>query len=106
MPEGADEAPTGALLETCFRQVEYAGVLAGAENPEGARQLVDFLLSADVQADIPDAMYMYPVDGSVALPEAWERFAPLSPEPFTVDPEAIDANRDEWIRTWTDTVIG
>ena len=26
---------TSALLDTCFRQVEYAGVLAGAENPDG-----------------------------------------------------------------------
>ncbi len=28
--------PTSALLDTCFRQVEYAGVLDGAENPDGA----------------------------------------------------------------------
>ena len=28
---------TEALLDTCFQQVEYAGVLAGAANPEGAR---------------------------------------------------------------------
>ncbi|WP_298455252.1 thiamine ABC transporter substrate binding subunit [uncultured Cellulomonas sp.] len=104
--EGADESPTGALLDTCFRQVEYAGVLAGADNPEGAQQLVDYLLSPEVQAQVPDAMYMYPVDGSVALPQSWEQFAPLAPEPFTVAPETIDAHRDEWIRTWTDTVIG
>src|SRR4029079_7660683 len=31
----AQPAPTGALLDTCFRQVEYAGVLAGAKNPGG-----------------------------------------------------------------------
>ncbi len=104
--EGAGTAPTGALLETCFRQVEYAGVLAGADEPDGARQLVDFLLSAEVQASIPESMYMYPVDPSVALPASWERFGPLAEEPFTVDPPQIDAHRDEWIRTWTDTVIG
>ena len=104
--EGAEQAPTGALLETCFRQVEYAGVLAGADNAAGARQLVDFLLSEDVQASIPESMYMYPVDPSVPLPASWERFGPLAEEPFTVAPEDIDAHRDEWIRTWTDTVIG
>jgi thiamine transport system substrate-binding protein len=104
--EGADTAPTGALLETCFRQVEYAGVLAGADEPDGARQLVDFLLSEEVQASIPESMYMYPVDPAVALPAAWEQFGPLAPEPFTVDPQDIDAHRDEWIRTWSDTVIG
>ena len=104
--EGATEAPTGALLETCFRQVEYAGVLAGADNPEGAREVVDFLLSDEFQASIPEAMYVYPVDEAAPLPESGEQFAPLAPQPFAVDPEVIDANRDEWIRTWTDTVVG
>src|SRR5699024_4821539 len=62
---------TGALLQTCFRQVEYAGVLAGAENPEGAQAFIDFLVSAPVQADIPGQMYMYPVDDTVELPAEW-----------------------------------
>ena len=35
--EGRDESSTAALLDTCFRQVEYAGVLEGAANPAGAR---------------------------------------------------------------------
>jgi thiamine transport system substrate-binding protein len=104
--DGAEQAPTGALLDTCFRQVEYAGVLAGADNPEGARQVVDFLLSDDFQAAVPEQMYMYPVDDAAPLPESWQTFGPLSPRPFAVDPDMIDAHRDEWIRTWTDTVVG
>ena len=104
--EDATEAPTGALLDTCFRQVEYAGVLAGAANPEGARQVVDWLLSPEVQADLPGSMYVYPVRDDVELPDAWARFAPQPEEPVTVDPATIDANRDAWIETWTDTVVG
>ncbi|MCL3861769.1 thiamine ABC transporter substrate binding subunit [Actinotalea sp. K2] len=104
--DDATEAPTAALLDTCFRQVEYAGVLAGAANPEGARQLIDWLLSPEVQADIPENMYVYPVDSSVALPESWTRFAPQPTEPFTVDPQQITENRDAWIQRWTDVVIG
>jgi thiamine transport system substrate-binding protein len=106
VPEGADEAPTGALLDTCFRQVEYAGVLAGAANPEGAQAVIDWLLSPEVQAAIPESMYVFPVDSSVELPEQWARFAPLAPAPFEVDQRAITENRDAWIRAWTDTVIG
>ena len=45
VPEGATEAPTGALLDTCFRQTEYAGVIAGTKNEAGAQKLVDFLFS-------------------------------------------------------------
>ena len=32
-----DEAPTAVVASTCFRQVELAGVLRGARNPEGAQ---------------------------------------------------------------------
>ncbi|ACQ82051.1 ABC transporter, periplasmic binding protein, thiB subfamily [Beutenbergia cavernae DSM 12333] len=97
---------TGALLDTCFRQVEYAGVIAGAENPEGAQALVDFLLSEDFQADLPEQMYVYPVDDAVELPAEWVEFAPLAPEPFEVAPADIAEHRDSWIEQWTDTVIG
>lgn len=97
---------TTALLGTCFRQTEYAGVIAGARNEAGARKFIDFLRSPKVQAAIPDNMYMYPSDKSVALPEAWTRFAPLSPDPINVDEADISAHRDEWIRAWTEHVIG
>nr|WP_253182110.1 thiamine ABC transporter substrate-binding protein [Cellulosimicrobium cellulans] len=106
LTEDGTASTTGALLDTCFRQVEHAGVLANAENPEGARQLVDFLVSEAFQADVPEQMYMYPADDSVALPEGWAEFAPLAEEPFDVAPEDISANRDEWIQAWTATVVG
>ncbi|MCG6567747.1 thiamine ABC transporter substrate binding subunit [Tessaracoccus sp. ZS01] len=99
-----DESTTEALLDTCFRQVEYAGVLAGAQNEEGARAFVDFLLSPDVQSVFPTEMYMYPAVTDTELPEEWARFAPLAPSPVEVSPEEIDANRDQWIRDWTEAM--
>jgi thiamine transport system substrate-binding protein len=102
IPEGERRPTTGALLETCFRQVEYAGVLAGADNPEGARAVVDFLVGRSVQSALPDSMYVYPVDDQAALPPLWERWAEPSPDPVEVDPAQIDDSRDEWIRTWSD----
>lgn len=104
--EDGSESTTAALLGTCFRQVEYAGVLAGTDNPDGARALVDFLASADVQADIPANMYMYPADETVELPAEWEQFAPLADEPYDVPATEIAEHRDEWIEQWTATVIG
>lgn len=106
IPEGGGEPTTGALLGTCFRQVEYAGVLAGAQNPEGARELVDWLLSDAVQADIPGSMYMYPVSSAVDLPKEWAQWAPLADEPYTVPLDEIAANRESWVREWTDLVTG
>ncbi len=93
---------TRALLDTCFRQVEYAGVLAGADNPDGAKALLEFLLSDDVQAALPESMYVFPVRDGVSLPPAWARFARQPATPYTLDPADIDAHRDEWLTTWQD----
>ena len=97
-----DETTTSALLDTCFAQVEYAGVLTGAENPEGAQQVVQWLLGEEVQEALPTSMYVFPVASGVELPEDWARFAEQPAEPLTLDPEEITEHRDEWLREWSD----
>ena len=106
IPEGGDEPTTSALLDTCFRQVEYAGVLAGAENPEGAQALVDFMVGEEFQSALPENMYVFPVDESVELPELWEQWAETAEDPIEVDPAEIAENRDDWIREWSDLTSG
>ena len=93
---------TKALLDTCFRQVEYAGVLAGADNAKGAEALVDFLVSRPFQEALPDAMYVFPVDAGAELPPDWAEFAVQPDEPFAVDPADVAAQRDDWLREWSD----
>ena len=102
VPKGGDRSTTAALLGTCFRQVEYAGVLAGAENPEGGTELVQFLLSRRVQAALPESMYVFPVRSDVALPPAWARHAVQPADPYAVPPAEIAANRDDWLQEWTE----
>ena len=100
--KGRTSPPTRALLDTCFRQVEYAGVLKGSENPEGMQKFIDFMLDREFQAAIPDNMYVYPVDRSVPLPKAWAKYAPVAPEPYAVDPDEVSRNRVGWLREWRD----
>ncbi len=95
------EAPTGIVTDGCFRQIEYAGVLSGANNEAGARAFIDFLLSAPVQADIPLNMFVYPVLHGVDLPPVFSEFTVLPDSPTLMDPETIDANRERWIEEWT-----
>ncbi len=96
------KSTTSALLDTCFRQVEYAGVLDGAANAPGAEALIDFLLTPAVQAALPESMYVFPVDSSVKLPTDWAEFATQPDHPYDVDPAAISEHRDEWLREWSD----
>jgi thiamine transport system substrate-binding protein len=95
---------TSALLDTCFGQTEYAGVLAGAENPEGAQKFVDWLLSPDVQKALPTSMYVFPVVDGTPLPKSWAKFVVQPTSPLEVDPDEIDAHRDEWLQQWQDIV--
>lgn len=101
----AEESPTVAVDAGCFRQIEFAGVLRGAAEPELAAALIDHLLSADVQAELPLAMFVYPARADVALPEAFDRHALVPTNPLSLDPAAIAAGREEWIREWTDIVL-
>ncbi|OLR90075.1 thiamine ABC transporter substrate-binding protein [Actinokineospora bangkokensis] len=101
---GEDGKPrTSALLDTCFRQVEYAGVLSGAKNPDDARKVLDFLISEDFQKTVPESMYVYPAREGVALPGSWATAAPLPDKPATLPAADIAANRQRWIEQWRDT---
>jgi thiamine transport system substrate-binding protein len=104
VPKGSDTSTTEALLDTCFRQVEYAGVLTGAADPQGAKAFVEFLLSPDVQKALPDAMYVFPVRRGTPLPAAWAKFAVQPRHPYAVSPADISAHRDTWLREWSDIV--
>jgi thiamine transport system substrate-binding protein len=101
----ADISPTAAVAAGCFGQVEFAGILSGTEQPELARALIDHLLSDAVQAELPLSMFVYPARLGVDLPAVFERHALLPESPLTLDPAAIDAGRERWIREWTDTVL-
>jgi thiamine transport system substrate-binding protein len=100
------QSPTSTLPQTCVRQIEYAGVIAGARNEIGAGKFIDFMLSAEVQASIPELMYMSPVDDSVALPADWNKYTSIVTDPIHLDPDIISEQRDIWVNSWTETVIG
>jgi thiamine transport system substrate-binding protein len=104
IPEDGDRPTTSALLDTCYRQVEYAGVLEGADNPEGAREVVAWLQSREVQEALPTNMYVLPVDPEATLPPEWARWAPRPESTPSVEPARVAEMRETWIRQWTDTV--
>ena len=104
LTEDGSASTTAALPATATRQVEYAGVLAGAANPEGGKAFVEWMLSTDVQSSIPENMYMYPVNPEATLSEEIERFGSVSETPIVVEAAQIAANRESWLATWTEAV--
>jgi thiamine transport system substrate-binding protein len=100
-----DEAPTGVVEASCFRQIELAGVLRGAKNEEGARELIDFMLSKRFQEDVPLQMFVFPARTDAALPPEFEQFAVVPKHPLELPPDEIEQNREGWVDEWTDIVV-
>ncbi len=100
------ESPTAALEAGCFRQVEFAGILRGTDQPELAAALIDHLLAPETQAELPLAMYVYPARSDVALPEVFDAPRPSpggTPEPGPGGPSRRAARPGS--REWTDIVL-
>ena len=101
-----DVAPTAVIEDGCFRQVEYAGVMAGTDNSDAAGELVDFMLTEDFQADIPLKMFVFPIRDDIELPEEFVKYTSVPEEPSRMEPAEIDANRSDWLDTWDEVMAG
>jgi thiamine transport system substrate-binding protein len=102
-----DDAPTASILgpDTCFRQIEFIGILKGTQQRALAEKFVDYMLGTEFQQDVPMQMFVYPVNSNAALPEEFVQFAQAPQQTATLSPEAIAANRDQWIEAWTDVMM-
>jgi thiamine transport system substrate-binding protein len=100
-------APTASIVSAgmCYRQIEFIGILAGTPQRALAEAFVDFMLSKEVQEDIPLQMFVYPVDPAARLPESFILWNQVVEEPASLDPAVIAAGRDQWIAEWTEMVL-
>jgi thiamine transport system substrate-binding protein len=94
------QSQTASILDGCFRQTEYAGVLKNAKNPKGAKAIVRYLLGAKFQATFPQAMYMYPIIAGTPIPTAWTKFTQIAPHTYG-DKLDFNANRKDWLAKWS-----
>lgn len=101
------DAPTASISGpgTCFRQVEFVGILMGTKHREIAEAFIDFTMSKRFQEDIPLHMFVFPANMNAELPEVFIDWAEISSDPARVNPDDIDSNREEWIEAWTDVVL-
>ncbi|MEU7112610.1 thiamine ABC transporter substrate-binding protein [Streptomyces sp. NPDC046182] len=99
------DAPTGVSTGTCFRQIEFAGLLNGAKNPEGGKALIDFLISKKFQEDMPLQMFVNPVTEGAQLPALFTQHGEVIDKPQTMAPEKIAEKRDQWIQSWSSLVL-
>ncbi|MGW1792542.1 thiamine ABC transporter substrate-binding protein [Streptomyces tubercidicus] len=99
------EAPTGVAAGTCFRQIEFGGLLKGAKNEKGGKALLDFLLSKEFQEDVPLKMFVNPAREDAKVPELFTKYGTTIDQPATLAPGTITKNREQWIKQWSSLVL-
>ena len=104
--EPIDEAPTGVVEAGCYRQVEYAGVLAGTDYPQAAGELIDYMLSVEFQETVPLTWFVFPVNEGAELPPEFVEHTTIPADPARLDPATIAENRDRWIDEWVGVMEG
>ncbi len=105
--EPLDEAPIAAVVEdeTCFRQIEFAGILKASKHQNEAKKLIDFLLDVPFQEDVPLSMFVYPVNTEAALPDVFVKHSRSPAITADIAPSTIADNREAWIAAWSEVVL-
>jgi thiamine transport system substrate-binding protein len=101
------EPSTGVVTAdgTCFRQIEFVGILKGTKHRDLAEKWVDFMLSKQFQEDMPLQMYVFPVNGEAQLSDQFVKFLAEPANPAVVAPGEIAENREKWVQAWMEAVL-
>lgn len=105
--EELQEAPTASITgaNTCFRQIEFVGILKGTQNRDLAEKFVDYMLSVDFQEDIPMNMFVLPVNSNAQLPQEFVDTIQIPDSPAAISYDVIAAYRETWITDWQEVVL-
>ena len=104
-PEPLETPPTAVISDSCFRSIEFVGILRGTDKPIASALLVDFLTSTYFQELLPETNFVLPANTKAKIPQVFQDFLPTNITSSTLPPEEIDAGRDQWTEQWTQIVL-
>lgn len=102
-----EDAPSLSIVADgmCFRQIEFAGILANTPNQSEAEQFIDFLIGTTFQESLPLSNFVFPVNEEAELPDFFVELIEFPENPAEISLEDIETYRDEWIQAWVETVL-
>ncbi len=91
------------LPRASFHQVEYAGIIAGAGDSQAAGAFIDYLLSEEINTQMPELNYMYSVLEGHDLPEisGYRHHSIMPAQPAEISPSEISQNLEQWLVDWS-----
>lgn len=98
--EETDRYQAAAFKEGHYLQIEVAGLLAGSEQKDLARQFLAFMTGPGFQNTIATTNWMFPAGAtSEPLPAAFDTL--VKPEKTLLfSPEEVQQNRKAWVDEW------
>jgi len=84
--------------EGAYVQIEGAGIVKGTDDEILAGKFIEFLLSDEVQRDIPLNQWMFPVT-DVEMPESFD-YAVKPEKILSIDASEIGENLEKWLDEW------
>ena len=85
-----------------FHQVEYAAKVNGGGSASAVDAFIAFLLSDQINSNMPVNNYMYSVLEGQDLPEAdgYRHHSPVPSSPSEISTERIDEEMEDWLMDW------
>ncbi len=102
--EGIDYFLAAEFEEGHYLQVEGTGIVKGTGNRKLAEEFIEFTLSEDFQKEIPFTQFMFPVNQSVELPQAFTDYAVNPTKKLELDPALVNEKQEEWISEWENII--
>jgi thiamine transport system substrate-binding protein len=96
--EDTDQYQAAEFTEGHYAQIEVAAALESSDQPELAREFLEYLISKPAQDVLAGTNWMWPVLENAETPEAFDLMA--RPETLYFDSETVAENRRDWIREW------
>ena len=98
-------APTAVASLTCFRQVEFAGILRGTKHERESQLLIDYLTDIKFQEDLPLTLFVYPANVNAKLPDDFVKYSLRPESPLQLDPELISRSLLIWLDEFTNIML-
>ena len=96
----------GFLDDQGYAQPEGMARFTEASNPDGAAELMEFMLLPDVQAEIAQKNVQFPAVDDADLDEEFAELAHVPPEPVTFTYDDLAGALDGWVEAWARQIAG
>lgn len=101
--EKTDRYRAAPFAEGHYIQIEVAGLLKNARQPELAKKFLAFMLTTEFQSIIPTGNWAYPVIDGIATPAAFDKLIKVD-KPLMIDPQKVADHRREWTQEWLQAI--